>query len=82
MTDEWLRALERAFHESGAVEAEAAWLLERVRVDELTQERLDLSAFLSSPAARLSLCERAPPVVKMIHLATNGFRSRCWAATL
>ena len=37
MSEEHLRELERRFQESGSVEDEAAWLLERVRVGDLDQ---------------------------------------------
>lgn len=46
MGDEKLRELERRWRESGTVEDEAAYLLERVRVGDLTQERLELAAHL------------------------------------
>tara|TARA_R110002072_G_scaffold47901_1_gene131238 strand:- start:2189 stop:2989 length:801 start_codon:yes stop_codon:yes gene_type:complete len=45
MSDEKLRELERRWKETGAVEDEAAFLLERVRAGELTQERLELAAY-------------------------------------
>ena len=43
MSDAKLRELERRWKESGAVEDEAAYLLERVRVGDLTRERLELA---------------------------------------
>jgi hypothetical protein len=51
MTDERLRELERRWKESGSVEDEAAYLLERVRVGDLDQERLQLAAYCGHSAA-------------------------------
>lgn len=51
MTDERLRELERRWKETGSVEDEAAWLVERVRAGDLTQERLGLAAHCGHPAA-------------------------------
>lgn len=44
MTDSRLQELERAWKASGSVDDEAAYLRERVRVGDLTQERLELVA--------------------------------------
>lgn len=52
MSDEHLRELERRWKETGTVEDEAAWLKERVRVGDLTQERLELAAYLGHEAAQ------------------------------
>ncbi len=54
MSDEHLRALERAWKESGSAEHEAAYLLERIRVGDLEQERLELAAILGHRTARLA----------------------------
>jgi hypothetical protein len=51
MTDASVRSLERAFNESGSIEDEAAWLRERVRVGDLSSEKLALAAHLGYPAA-------------------------------
>lgn len=51
MSDEKLRELERRWKETGAVEDEAAYLLERVRAGELTQERLELAARMGNRGA-------------------------------
>lgn len=51
MSDTKLRDLERRWKETGAVEDEAAYLLERVRVGELTRERLELAAYCGHEAA-------------------------------
>ena len=44
MSDQRLRELERRWKESGSPDDEAAYLLERVRVGDLTRERLHLAA--------------------------------------
>lgn len=51
MTDSRLQELKRAWEASGSVEDEAAYLRERVRVGDLTQERLELAAKLGQAAA-------------------------------
>ena len=51
VSDADLRELERRFRETGSVENEAAWLLERVRAGELTQDRFDLAGYCGSEAA-------------------------------
>ncbi|MCA9646234.1 MAG: hypothetical protein KC492_36335, partial [Myxococcales bacterium] len=53
MTDSRLQQLRRAWEASGAVEDEAAYLRERVRVGELSQERLELAAYFGHLAARM-----------------------------
>lgn len=55
MSDERLRELERRWKETDSVEDEAAYLLERVRIGELTQERLELAAYCGQEASRLAL---------------------------
>jgi len=60
MSDAKLRELERRWKESGAVEDEAAYLLERVRVGDLEREKLELAAYCDHPAARLALGGKAP----------------------
>jgi hypothetical protein len=52
MSDRKLRDLERRWKETGTVEDEAAYLLERVRVGDLTQERLELAAYCGHEGAR------------------------------
>lgn len=54
MSDERLRELERRWRECGSVEDEAAYLRERVRVGELTKERLELAAYCGEPGAQLA----------------------------
>ncbi|MDC3379337.1 hypothetical protein OAX78_03545 [Planctomycetota bacterium] len=55
MSDERLRGLERRWKETQAVEDEAAFLLERVRVGDLEQEKLELAGFCGSASALLAL---------------------------
>ena len=57
VSDERLRELERRWKETGSVEDEAAFLLERVRVGELTQERLELAAYCGHPASQAAVGE-------------------------
>ena len=54
MSDQKLRELERKWKETGSVEDEAAYLRERVRVGDLTQERLELAAYCGQEAARFA----------------------------
>ncbi len=60
MSDEALRALERAFEESHAPADEAAWLAARERAGRLERSRLELAAFCGHKAARLALGAAAP----------------------
>lgn len=55
MTDARLRDLERRSRETGSVEDEAAYLLERVRAGTLTRERLELAAYCGHDGARRAL---------------------------
>ena len=56
MSDERLRELERRWKETGAVEDEAAFLLERVRAGDLTREKLETAAhYCEHEAACLAL---------------------------
>ncbi|MCW8137456.1 MAG: hypothetical protein KIT58_00955 [Planctomycetota bacterium] len=52
MSDTRLRELERRWNETGSPDDEAAYLLERVRVGDLTQERLELAAYCGHEGAR------------------------------
>ncbi len=58
MSDEKLRELERRWKGTGAVEDEAAFLLERVRAGELTQERLELAAYCGHQAATAAMAHQ------------------------
>jgi len=71
VSDADLRDLERRFRETSSVEDEAAWLLERVRLGDLPNERLELAAFLGGVAA-LELTDRRGPRKPV----------RAWAETL
>lgn len=55
MSDERLRELERRWTESGSVNDEAAYLKQRVRAGDLSQERLDLAAYCGREAALVAL---------------------------
>ena len=57
MSDERLRELERRWRETQAVGDQAAYLLERVRVGDLSQERLELAAYCGHEGAREALGE-------------------------
>ena len=61
MADDRLRELERRWKESGAVDDEAAWLLERVRVGGLEAERLQLAAYCGHAGARVALGSASNP---------------------
>ena len=52
VSDQRLRELERKWRETGSVEDEAAYLRERVRVGDLTQERLELAAYCGHGGAK------------------------------
>jgi len=55
MSDAKLRELERRWKETGAVEDQAAYLLERVRVGDLEREKLELAAYCGHGPAQLAL---------------------------
>jgi len=55
VSDERLRELEQRFRQSGELEDEAAWLVERIRVGGLSRAQLNLAASLGYPAARVAL---------------------------
>lgn len=61
MADDQLRALERRFRETDAVEDGAAWLLAGLRAGARTVEQLRLAAYLGYAAARRALGADAPP---------------------
>lgn len=60
MADSRLRQLQRDAASGGDLEAEARFLLERVRVGKLPAERLELAAYLGDPAARLAVSVPGP----------------------
>lgn len=55
MTDSKLRELERRWKETGSIEDEAAYLLERVRVGDVGEEKLELAAYCGHEGARAAL---------------------------
>lgn len=55
MTDERLRELERRWKETSSLDDEVAYLRERVRVGDLSQERLELAAFVGHAASQQCL---------------------------
>lgn len=63
VTDSRLRALERRWKETGTVQDEAAYLVERVRVGDLERSKLELAAVCRHEAA-VSVC----PEVRSVEL--------------
>ena len=61
MSDQRARDLEREWKQTGTVEAEAGYLLERVRAGELPRERLELAAYCGNEAACVATRSAAPP---------------------
>jgi hypothetical protein len=75
MSDAKLRDLERRWKETGSVEDEAAYLLERVRVGDLTRERLELAAYCGHEGAMSAIgsqLDSGAPTVWMVGLARWG----------
>lgn len=64
MSDCRLRELERRWRETGSVEDEAAYLRERVRVGNLTEEKLELAAYCGHEGAMhaTGACRRVAPI--------------------
>jgi hypothetical protein len=62
VSDERLRVLERRWKETGSVEDEAAWLRERVRVGDLSENRLEVAAYLGHLAALEARCMSSPDI--------------------
>ncbi len=60
MSDARLRELERRWKETNSPDDEAAYLLERVRVGDLTRERLELAAYCGQEGASRALGGSAP----------------------
>lgn len=63
MTDARLREAERRWRETGVVDDEAAWLVERLRVGLNRRLHLEWLTFLGHPAAERALAGPAPPVL-------------------
>jgi hypothetical protein len=76
MTDSHLRDLERRFRQSGSPDDSAAYLLERVRVGDLAQERLDLAAYCGHEGASVAvgLIPRRPPITDVVAHLTHRDR--------
>lgn len=74
MSDARLRGLERRWRETGVMADEATFLLERLRVGELTQERLQLAAYLGYEAAKVVLETDAPLVPEDSEDWVNGLK--------
>lgn len=70
MTDDALRALERRWRATGAVEDEAAWLAARLRAGVLTETRLRAAARLGHEAAQAALGDpvEEPPVAVVLRV--------------
>ena len=66
MSDQRLRELERRWRETGSVEDEAAYLRERVRVGDLTQERLELAAYCGHEGAKRSVNLSGVPLLNFL----------------
>lgn len=67
MSDEHLRELERQWKKTGAVDDEAAYLLERIRVGDLDHAKLELAAFVGHEGARVA----APSALRVEALTDN-----------
>lgn len=81
MADERLRGLERRWKETGFVEDHAAYLHERVRIGDLSQERLELAAYLGDPASTRAIAEEDRPEVLTAD-DLPGYRTRLGQAHL
>jgi hypothetical protein len=71
MSDAKLRGLERRWRETGAVEDEAAYVLERMRVGDLRPERVELAAYCGHAGARAALGPGAPAVFSVLPSSTT-----------
>lgn len=60
MSDARVRELERRWRETGAVDDEAAFLMERVRVGDLPKEGLELAAYCGHEASQAVTSSRGP----------------------
>jgi hypothetical protein len=61
MSDTRLREQERRWRETGSLQDEAAYLLERIRSGDLDRDRLELAAYCCHPAAMIALEASRPP---------------------
>ena len=81
MSDSKLRELERRWRETQSVEDEAAYLRERVRVGDLTQERLELAARTGLPAAEtVTGLKRIDRTSEWLHAIGSSSREAAIAA--
>lgn len=82
MTDSQLRELERRWRETGAVEDEARYLLERVRAGDLEQEKLELAAYCGHEGARAGLggSREQPTDVAAFLSAISKWNRSAWIA--
>ncbi|MCA9642758.1 MAG: hypothetical protein KC492_18805 [Myxococcales bacterium] len=82
MTDSRLQELKRAWEASGSVEDEAAYLRERVRVGDLTQERLELAAYCGHEGAQIAVttCVQSAPAEEWLSGLRSHGRKACAAA--
>lgn len=74
MSDSQLRELERRWRETGSVEDEARYLLERVRVGDLEQEKLELAAYCGYRGALGAMGTRIEPEVSLDGLIAQASR--------
>jgi hypothetical protein len=80
MSDTKLRDLERRWKETGTVDDEAAYLLERVRVGDLGRERLELAAYCGHEgASRASPHATRHPSGESLQSMSHAIASR-WGA--
>lgn len=74
MTDSHLRELERRFKESGSVEDEVAYLLERVRLGELDRDMLELAAYCGHQASCQALGDQVPRMPEKLKAWVEGLQ--------
>lgn len=74
MSDKRLRGLERRWKESGSIEDEVKLLQERVRMGDLTQERLRLASYCGHPASLAALNMIGPTSPDSLETLEEWFR--------
>lgn len=72
MSDARLRELKRRWQQSGAVDDEAAFLRERVRVGDLTALRLRIAAYAGVPGAILAYGARSLDYLDLVTSMSAG----------
>ena len=75
MSDSKLRELERRWREKGSVEDEITYLRERLRVGELTRERLELAAYCGHEGAKRALLDQGTAAHIEGELAKDSLRT-------